>query len=185
MSAFLVEPCVSVPGSSEAETFVRQIFYQHWKKMAEQLQATARSIENWRQATTEQIKKYADDQMRILGEDYDRQRLVLDRKCEESLDLMRSCCSNETIDLFHDMQNTWRAIEFQVAQLGNVRGTLEGPMVITVHQQVEKANHRDASVLQQEFLQLGEQHVVHSQNNQSVVTPVSDNSPVPIPNEAQ
>lgn len=185
MSAFLIEPCVLIPGSSEAETRIRQIFHHHWQRMREQLQATVRSIENWRDTTIEQIKKYADDQVRILGEDYDRQRLVLDSKCEENLNLMRSCCTAENIDLFNDMQNTWVALQFQVAQLEYIHFTINTPKVITVPEQMEREKQQNTSALTEENLKLGQSHINHSQNNPSDIKTESDKSTLPTPNEAQ
>ena len=185
MSEFLKEPCVEVPGSSAAETHIRKIYHYHWQNMREKLQETMRVIDNWSQTTIASIQNHAQEQMRILGEEYDRQRGELDRQCEESLAFMRSCCNTENTDLLNDMNQTWLALQLQVAELEFFPGTMSAPKVITIQEQIERRKQQHASVSQEENRGLVEQPRAHSQTDQNAMKVATDNPTLSNPNEAQ
>lgn len=180
MTEFLKEPCIDVPGSTDAEKNIRRIYHHHWQRMREKLQSTIGVIDNWSQVTISSIQNHAQEQMRILGGEYDRQRVALDRQCEESLAVMRSCYSAENTDLLTDMHNTWVALQVHVAELEFIQGSMTVPKVITIQEQFERAKQQHASVPQGENHGPIEQPTVPSQN---VMIAASDSTLLSTSNE--
>jgi hypothetical protein len=147
MSKFSIPPIGWSADSNEAENGIRIIFFQHWEKMKHQLEASVSRIDGWRHKFIEDINKYADEQMRILGDEYDQQRLVLDEKCEENLQIARAYYDAQNVELFNELKNACQLLEFQIVQLESVSGTMNAVKVVTIQEQMErkKKEHSDAS----------------------------------------
>ncbi|CAF1544828.1 unnamed protein product [Rotaria magnacalcarata] len=138
MNINLNEPCRWLSDSTDAENEIRQIFYNHWEKLKDHLIAGVNEINAWRQRLLDDINNYANEQIRVLAEDYERQRLSLDVKREENLDTTRAYCGIQSVDLFTELHNACQSIEFQVAQLESINVTMRAIKVITISEQIER-----------------------------------------------
>jgi hypothetical protein len=150
MSIFLNAPCRWVPDSTNAENEIREIFFHHWEKLKDQMIAGVNAINSWRQKFIEDINKHAEEQIRTLAEDYDRQRVSFYEKYEENLDTTRAYCSAQNLELFNELHNACRLLEFQVAQLESVTGTMTGIKVITVQEQIERKKKEQSDISKSE-----------------------------------
>ncbi|CAF2579673.1 unnamed protein product [Rotaria sp. Silwood2] len=106
--------------------------------MKNHLILTVNEINKWRQKVIDDVNNYAEEQIRILAEDFQRQRLNLDEKREENIDTTRACYAARNIDLFQELLNECRSLEFQVTQLEFVTGEMQGLKIITVSEQIER-----------------------------------------------
>jgi hypothetical protein len=165
MTKFLIPPSGWSADSTEAENGIRMIFFQHWEKMAHQLQATVNMIDTWRQETIEQINKHAEEQMRILGDEYDQHRLVLDEKCEENLEITRAYRDVQNMELFKELYSACLSLEFQVAQLEYIMGSIKVPRVIRVQEQMERRKKEQSDVLKPEDNKSEEKPIIEPTNN--------------------
>ena len=86
MSSFLKSPGRDIFNSSKEENTIREIFYQHWKKMKEQMTITNDDINNWRHKCIAEINNYVDQYIQILKNDYDQQRNVFDESRRPNID---------------------------------------------------------------------------------------------------
>jgi hypothetical protein len=136
--------------STDAENEIREIFFQHWEKARDQMTATVNEIDAWRHKFIAYINNHADEQIRNLGDDYDRQRLSLDEKREENLDTTRAYYGAQNVELFNELRNACRSLAFQVAQLEYVNGTMNGPRVITVQEQTERMKNEQSAASKSE-----------------------------------
>jgi hypothetical protein len=165
MSAVMNVPDQQLPGSTEPENEIRGIFLQHWEKMNNQKQASINAINNWRQNFIEHINKYAEEQLRHLADDYVRQQLDLEKKCEENLETTRAYYDAQNAELFNELRNACRLLEFQVAQLESVNGTLAGLKVITVQEQMERKKKEQSDASKPENDKFEEQRIIEHTNN--------------------
>jgi len=165
MATFLNPPFRWLSDSTDAENEIRAIFFQHWEKARDQMIATINAINAWRQKTIEDINKYADEQIRNLGDDYDRQRLSLDEKREENLDTTRAYCSAQNGELFNELRDACRSLVFQVAQLEFLNGTMIGPKVITVQEQMERMKKEQSDASKPEKDRPEEKLIIQDTNN--------------------
>jgi hypothetical protein len=189
MNTLLNAPCRWQPDSTNAENEIREIFFQHWDKLKNHFIAMVNEINKWREKVIEDANKYADEQIRILADDYNRQQLSIDEKREENLDTTRAYAGANSIDLFDELRKECKLLEFQMAQLESVSGTLTGHRVITVQEQIEKMKREksDASKLENdksEGKSITEQTST-KQDNRNADGDSSDNLVSSIPNETQ
>ncbi|CAF3442374.1 unnamed protein product [Rotaria socialis] len=138
MNINLNEPCRWLSDSTNVENEIRLIFYNHWEKLKDRLMAGVNEINAWRQRLLDEINNYANEQIRVLAEDYERQRISLDVKREENLDTTRAYCGIQSVVLFTELRNACQSIEFQVAQLESINTTLQAIKVITISEQIER-----------------------------------------------
>jgi hypothetical protein len=138
MNISLEAPCRWLPESTNAENEIRTIFFLHWEKLKDHFIATVNEINAWRQKVIEDTQKYTDEQIRILAEDYKRQRLYIDQKREENLDTTRAYADANNNELFDELRKECRLLEFQMAQLENINGTMNARRVVTVQEQMER-----------------------------------------------
>jgi hypothetical protein len=138
MSNFLTEPCRRGLTSNEKENEIRAIYYCHWENMKKQMKLTIETIDGWRFQNIQAINGYADEQVQILRDDYDHQRLVFDRMREEHLATASVYRSSKQPDLFHELRDACQLLKFQVAQLEYVRNETQRPKVIVVEEQTRR-----------------------------------------------
>ncbi|CAF0984202.1 unnamed protein product [Rotaria sordida] len=169
MNINLTEPFRWLPDSTNEENEIRGIFFHHWEKLRDRFLETVNEINKWRQKTIDDVNKYADEQIRILAEDCQRQRLTLDEKREENIDTTRACYAARNIELFQELRNECQLLEFQVAQLEFVTGEMQGLKVITVFEQMERKKKEKINTPKPETDKLGEkpiiEHVNHIKDN--------------------
>jgi len=165
MTTFFNEPCRWSPDSTNAENEIREIFVQHWEKLKNQMIAKVNELNTWRQKFIEYVNKYVDEQILNLSADYDRQRLGLDQACEENLDTTRAYCTAQNIDLFNELRDACRSLEFQVAQLEYINGTVNVLKVITVQEQMERKKKEQSAASKPENDKPEEKLIVGHTNN--------------------
>lgn len=165
MSNFFTPPIGWTADSTEAENIVRKIFVHHWENMKQQLHATVNMIDTWRQKTIEDTNKHANDQLRILADEYERQRAVLDAKREESLEITRAYRGAESNELFNDLHSAYISLEFQVAQLEFVVSSINLPRIITIQEQMERREKECSDVLKSEASKPEEKPIIEPTNN--------------------
>lgn len=140
MNINLNEPCRWLSDSTTAENEIREIFFKHWEKLRDRFILNVNEINAWRQRLIEHTNQYADEQIRILADDFQLQRVSFDEKREENLDTTRAYCGVQNVELFTELCCACRSLEFQVAQLENINGTMVGIKVVTVSEQIERRN---------------------------------------------
>ena len=138
MNISLSEPCRWLPNGTIAENSIREIFFHHWEKLRNCLLESINQVNEWRHKFIEDVNKCANEQIRILAEDYERQRLNLDAKCEENLETTRAYRDVPNEELFKELYNGCQSLEFQVTQLELISGTMHYFRVITISEQMEK-----------------------------------------------
>jgi hypothetical protein len=146
MNTSLNPPIRWLPDSTNAENEIREIFFQHWDKMKDHLIAMVNEINAWRHKVIEDTNKYADDQIRIVTADYERLRLNLNERCEENLDTTRAYVVAQNIELFNELRSACQSLEFQMAHLESISGTMNGLKVITVEEQVERKKKEKSDI---------------------------------------
>jgi hypothetical protein len=131
-----------IRGNKE-ENEIREIFYQHWEKMKNSTKMIIDEINKWRSRTIDKINMHADEQLRRLQIDYDRQRAIFDKKREDTISIAKAYSQSKANDQFKDLYNECRLLEFQVAQLEFLRDQSQSPRVIIVEDQRRgnKPNH--------------------------------------------
>ncbi|CAF1498396.1 unnamed protein product [Adineta steineri] len=149
MSISYNPPCRWLVDSTNAENNIRHIFFQHWEKMKDQCIAAINQINAWRDQTIQEIHQHVDEQTRILATDFEQLQLNLHEKCEENLDTTRAYCSAQNIELFNELQNACRLLEFHMIQLETVTTTMNTYRVVTIKEQMERKQKEksDASEL--------------------------------------
>jgi hypothetical protein len=140
MSAFLNPPGREFFNGGKEANEIREIFYQHWEKMKNQMIMTHNEINKWRDRCITEINKYADEQIRIINDDYDRQRQVFEERRRDNIDTAIACVHRTTAeaDLFDQLRNECRRLQFDVAKLENVKVGMDYIKVITVDDQLKK-----------------------------------------------
>jgi hypothetical protein len=140
MSAFLNPPGRNVYGGRKEENEIREIFYQHWEKMKNQVFMTHNEIIKWRDYCITEINKYADEQIRILNGDCDRQRQVFEERRRENIDTATAYVDHTTAEanLFDQLRNECRRLQFDIATLETIKVDMDYIKVITVEDQIKK-----------------------------------------------
>ncbi|CAF1451919.1 unnamed protein product [Adineta steineri] len=117
--------------------------------MKDQCIAAINQINGWRDQTIQQINQHVDVQIRILETDFEQLQHNLHEKCEENLDTTRAYCSAQNIELFNELENACRLLEFHMIQLETVTSTMSTYRVVTIKEQMERKQKEksDASEL--------------------------------------
>ncbi|CAF1502131.1 unnamed protein product [Adineta steineri] len=117
--------------------------------MKDQCIAAINQINGWRDQTIQQINQHVDVQIRILETDFEQLQHNLHEKCEENLDTTRAYCSAQNIELFNELENACRLLEFHMIQLETVTSTMNTYRVVTIKEQIERKQKEksDASEL--------------------------------------
>jgi hypothetical protein len=97
-----------------------------------------RSTSNEKEDEIQQVNTDTHEQMRILKDDYDGQRLVFDRMRGEHLETITAYNALKQSDLFHELRDACQLLEFQVAQLEYVKNEIQRPKVIVVEEQTSR-----------------------------------------------
>ena len=137
MTAFMLEPNRGSHMRNKEGNDVREIFYEHWEKMKAKRTHAFKKIQRWRQNTIEETNKYAEEQIRILDEDCDRQRVRFDE--ERAAKISERCDLNapKQLKLIEQLLETCRSLKFQVAKVDILKHEMEKPRVRTVAEQIE------------------------------------------------
>jgi hypothetical protein len=140
MSNSLESPGRKVFNSSKEENAIREIFYQHWEKMKNEMTRTSDEINRWRQKSIADINKHAEQEIQILNNYYARQRSVFDETRRANIDIATAYVQHVTkqSDLFGQLRDACSKLEFQVAKLEMVRGDMDYIKVITVEDYTKK-----------------------------------------------
>jgi hypothetical protein len=151
MSNFLEPPNRKSYNSSKEENALREIFYQHWEKMKNQMGRTTEEINQWRKKSIEDINKYADRQIQILHDFYNRQRGVFDEHRRANIDTATSYVHYgvKESEMFDQLRSACSTLGFQMAKLETIRGKMDIIKVITVDNQ--RKTKQDNSMTKQEF----------------------------------
>ena len=174
MSTVLAKPCRHGRITSKEENEIREIFYQHWEKMKNQMKKSIDKINRWRSQNVQDINLYADEQISILQRDYELQGGIFNRKRVENLDTAKIYHNNKQIDLFNELSAACRALEFQVAQLMYFSTTVERVRVITVEQQTGGMKPVNTNINGLELESDGTRVII--ENGNSTVRDGSDNA---------
>src|SRR5690242_4172122 len=107
MNHFTQPPGREVYNGSKEENEIRKIFYDHWEKMRDQMTTEINQIESWRDECIAHINKYADQQIQILKDDYDRQRHVFDDSRRANIDTATAyvCHATKQTKLFDQLRD--------------------------------------------------------------------------------
>jgi hypothetical protein len=132
MNIVLTDPIRYSYISNREGNEIREIFYQHWEKMKNQMKGVIDEINMWRFRSIQDINSYANEQVRILQADYNHQRDIFDQKREENLGIAKAYHQTKQTNLFKELIIACRSLEFQVAQLVYIRNQNNRPKVITV-----------------------------------------------------
>ncbi|CAF1040765.1 unnamed protein product [Rotaria sp. Silwood1] len=165
MNVILTDPCRWLPDSTNEENEIRGIFFHHWEQLKDRFIATVNDINKWRETFIDYVNKYAEEQIRILAEDFQRQRLNLDEKREENIDTTRAYSAARNIELFQELRNECRLLEFQVAQLEFITGEMQGLKVITVVEQMERKKKEKFTTSKSENDKLEEKSITEHPND--------------------
>jgi hypothetical protein len=140
MSSFSEPPSRKLNGSSKEENTIREIFYQHWEKINNKMDKASRDINSWRHKSIDLINKYADQQIRILTDDYNRQRVVFDENRRTNIDTAATYISHpaKQSDPFVQLRNACSKLEFQVSELEIIKDGMDYIKVMTVDDQKKK-----------------------------------------------
>jgi hypothetical protein len=151
MSNFLESPNRKSYNSSKEENALREIFYQHWEKMKNQMGRTTEEINQWRQRSIEDINKYADQEIQILHDFYKHQRDVFDEHRRANLETAASYVHHgvKESEMFDQLRQACSTLEFQMAKLETIRGDMDYIKVITVDNQTKMK--QENSRVKQEF----------------------------------
>jgi hypothetical protein len=145
MSIVLNDPSRFTLFGSKEEDKIREIFYQHWEKMKNQMKMIIDVINMWRSQSIEAINSYAAEQIRILQTDYSQQRGIFDQKLEENVETANAYHKTKQIDPFQELCIACRSLEFQLAQLEYVQNQNERPKVITVEELIRRKEQDKAN----------------------------------------
>jgi len=151
MNIVLDDPSRSTFFGSKEENKIREIFYQHWEKMKNQMKMIIDIINTWRSQTIDAINSYAAEQLRILQADYSQGRSIFDQKLEENVEIAKAYHQTKQIDPFQELCMQCRSLQFQLAQLDYVQNHNECPKVITVEEQIRRKKQDKANTLALEF----------------------------------
>jgi hypothetical protein len=138
MNTTLTDPWRRTPISSKEENEMREIFYQHWKKMKNQMKTSIDVINLWRSQSIQEINSHANEQVRIFQADFKLQRGIFDKKREDSLNIAKAYHQAKQNDLFKELYNECQLLEFQVAQLEYIRNENERPNVVIAEEQTRR-----------------------------------------------
>lgn len=144
MTKFLSEPCRYRALSSKEENQIRKIFHGLWEVMKYQLDIDINAINKWCYTTVQEIKSYADQQIRILKFDYDYQRSLFNEKREECLQQAKQYHETREENLFNELCNSCKSLSFQVAQLKNVVIQTERPKIEPREKYLKENNDKQA-----------------------------------------
>ncbi|CAF0970819.1 unnamed protein product [Rotaria sordida] len=104
-------------------------------------------INEWRSRSIQEIKSYADEQIRILKLDYDNQRPIFDEKRDGYLEIAKVYHISKGKDLFNELYTACQLLEFQMGQLEYVLDQKQRPKVITV-EELTKGKKQDTTKAQ-------------------------------------
>ena len=142
MTSFMTEPNRGAYPSYFEGDDVREIFYEHWEKMVKKRARTIDDIREWRDKNIAEIKRHAEDQMRILVDDYNRQRVRFDEERNKKLDEGCRPTVSKQSHLREKFLETCRSLKFQVAKLEQIKCEIERPVVKTVDDLVKAKEQR-------------------------------------------
>jgi hypothetical protein len=185
MATVLAKPCRHGRITSKEENEIREIFYRHWETMKNQMKTSIDVINTWRSRSIGEIDRYADEQIRILKRDYDRQRGIFDRRREENLETAKIYHNSKESNLFDELSAACRSLQFQVAQISYSLNQTESPRVITVGERAGSMKHDNTNT---HALELGNgRNSVITDNSNSTVRNGGDiarSSPNSIPSNS-
>lgn len=138
MNLYLPDRYLHDPNKSDEENEIQELFYRQYKTAQSELVMTSVNINTWRERTVQFIHQYADEQLRILQEDYHRLGTSIQLNLEETLDTVRACRVANDQDLFVQLRNECRQSKLQVAQLENVDSKMGSPRVVTIEEQKKR-----------------------------------------------
>jgi len=130
---FLESPSRKVFNSSKEENAIREIFYQHWEKIKDQMVSTKEEINRWREISIARINKHADQQIQTLNDYYARQRYAFDDSRRANIDTATAYVQHgaKQPDLIDQLYHACRKLEFQIAKLETIKADMDYIKVIT------------------------------------------------------
>ena len=142
----LEEPRRQSKTGKKEDNEIREIFFQHWKKMRNQTEAVVGEINGWRTRMINEINTYADGQIRYLETIYTRQRTIFNQKREENISIAKALYQSKADNLFKELCNACHLLEFQVAQLEDVQYQIQRPRVIAVEEQTKENTENQSTM---------------------------------------
>jgi hypothetical protein len=132
-------------GQSE-DNEIREIFYRHWEDMKEKMNTTWKDIDSWRKDSIAKIDRHAEEQFRILQHDYNEQRYTFDESRRQNIDIAMAYRSHsqQASELFAQLRQACRKLDFQVASLGIIQQNIDYIKVITVNERRKKEREEKA-----------------------------------------
>jgi hypothetical protein len=146
---FLEPPSRKGFNSSKEANTIREIFYQHWEKMKDQIVRTRDEIYRWRQISIEHINKHVDQEIQTLNDYYARQRYAFDDSRRANIDTATAYAYHgaKQSDLFDQICHACTTLEFQMAKLETIQSSMEYVKVIIV-QDLTKKKHENSIIEQ-------------------------------------
>ena len=132
------EPCRRHILGSREENEIRAMFYRHWEKLKNQMEIGLKRIDEWRSQSIEEIKSYADEQIRILKAHYDQQQNIFYRERSQHLEKAKVYYKSGEKDLFKELWDACQLLKYQVVQFENVTHQKSHPRVLIIQEQVEQ-----------------------------------------------
>jgi hypothetical protein len=145
MTQFLIEPNRRKHLPYFEGDDVREIFYKHWEKMKKKRTNTINDIQEWRDSIIEQIKRHAEEQIRILDDDYNRQRVRFDEERKKKISERCDPAASKQSDHCERFLETCRLLKFKVAKLELIKCEVDYATVITVDAQMKAKEQRRIS----------------------------------------
>jgi hypothetical protein len=119
---------------------IHDIFYQHWVSLNNERQESIGKIKKWRVDQKQQINKFADEQTALLDDDYNRLRRIFDETHKENLETANAYHDTRQLDLFNELRDACRLLQFQAATLIFCKYEMDRPRVIIVEKKLERKN---------------------------------------------
>jgi hypothetical protein len=145
MNPSLPDKYLRDPNKSDEENEIQELFYRQYKTAHSELVMTSMNIYTWRERTIQFIHQYADEQIRILQDDFRRLDGLLQVNLRETLDTVRAYREVNDNDLFVQLRNECRQLKLQVAQLENVDSKMEFLRVTTIEEQRRREEQKKAN----------------------------------------
>jgi hypothetical protein len=119
---------------------IHDVFNQHWEILSKDRQECIDRIDKWRHHWREHINKYANEQKVLINDHYNRLRPIFEEKYRNNLETANAYYAAQQLDLFNDLREACRFLEFQIATLNYSKEEMKQPQVIIVEKQLKTKN---------------------------------------------
>jgi hypothetical protein len=126
----------------EQRNELQEIFDRHWKMLSSQMIMSTMNIRTWCEMAVASIQRHAEEQIGILEDDFKRQQQDFHEAREENSDTFQAWTEAQEFGLRAELSYQCRLLQFQVAQLENVKCVMEYPHIVTAAERIAREKHR-------------------------------------------